>query len=366
MDMKSSHLGSARSIKWAKPPPARVWRPAWGEDCDLIEVLDHDFAVGLSNAALTTAAGGVSDSPLSPVLVEWRSGFKSSRSASASAYRLNQLVFTLQKMSDASSPCETEAQAQSFINFRILRCLGWIKSGADFTRVGLVYSFPHPLKRRPISLNSLLRASREEDYTPSLTTRIRISQALSRAIANFAAIGWCHREIRSHNVLLFDEANVTELYVVGFCYAHPGDKEDLSTLPERDSGFQLYRPPASLGFPATEMTSSHSGPPSDSSRRGMATATEVGTAHDVFGLGILLLELGFWRTIQSLNREVSRNRPFSRDTLNSLVDRLGPRTGDTYRDVVRKCLMLEGSLNGGMNTVENLKSIMEDLLWCKV
>ena len=65
-------------------------------------------------------------------------------------------------------------------------------------------------------------------------------------------------------------------------------------------------------------------------------------AYDVYALGIVLLEIGFWRRIAEFWRAGCTPEAFQHTLCDFYVPKLGGKVGRVYMDVVRRCL--EGKL----------------------
>lgn len=59
---------------------------------------------------------------------------------------------------------------------------------------------------------------------------------------------------------------------------------------------------------------------------------------DYYSLGIVLLEIGLWTSLKNMTKGWKGTPEEMREKLLSLVPRLGPRAGASYRDAVISCL----------------------------
>lgn len=429
-----SQIVDLEAFKWAPFPTAS------GDvqyDASLMDVVGKERAL-----ALHASPDGISGEEI-PVLVEWRNGFKSTSSIEGRRYRLDQLVCALSQMS-FSPPMTTcyEASPRGTISFGVLECLGWLMIDFDYSRIGLVFRLPNKQTHRPISLYDMIRRDRRaKNSGPALGTRFSMAARLVKRVANMIVVGWLHKSMRSHNVLMFKQSEVEprcssamvshdaedtksqqrlqeieELYLTGFSYARPGDLDsaDLSTLPTYDPAFALYRPPRSM----QQRCSLDARDNAVSADDKQLLTPHLDATFDIYGLGIILLEIGMWKTIGEVYEDCRkgshrRSNGRSRDgtsisvgviasgtslqppasglllkefqespmMLRLVVDSLGPRTGTIYRDVVRKCLGFDGwqaptrsrdvkkahepMLQGSNNEAEFLESILASLSECK-
>jgi hypothetical protein len=65
--------------------------------------------------------------------------------------------------------------------------------------------------------------------------------------------------------------------------------------------------------------------------------------YDVYSLGVLLLEVGFWEPLRTIARNLIQDNPagWARE-LSEIVPQLGARTGERYQSLVAWCLDLKG------------------------
>lgn len=204
---------------------------------------------------------------------------------------------------------------------------------------------------------TLMNALSGPNYFPSATVRKGLAQTLALAVLHLHSSGWLHKGIRSENVLFLRNAQpsqeelngpeaLREPYLMGYEYARYDDpqqfSESQSSLPKLD----IYRHPELL-----------SGHPLPYTRK-----------HDVYALGLLLLELGMWQPLSVLikdlidvdsedtepdatkitavndyllgNSDAGKNR--------KILQRVKYHMGDGYAKVTEICLT--GALYGGVQS----------------
>src|SRR5438045_4026107 len=64
------------------------------------------------------------------------------------------------------------------------------------------------------------------------------------------------------------------------------------------------------------------------------------TVHDLYALGVILLEIGLWRRINTLWKDKYTQARFHEKLVTAYVPRLGPKMGIIYRDTVQRLLTL--------------------------
>jgi hypothetical protein len=171
-------------------------------------------------------------------------------------------------------------------------------------------------------------------------------------------------------VLFFDDAAVARLgrfYLVGFTFARPGDPDtkDLSRLPVLERSWALYRPPEHVMERVGVTAEGDREVATVSEREEQSPRSRITAAFDIYALGIILLELGLWQTIDTLKGQMKMgefNGP--RGALSQMVETLTYRMGDIYTGVVRRCLSLEDLVTEEMDEVEFMAQVIEGLGRC--
>ena len=325
-----------------------------------------------------------------PVLVEWRNAFEGDRSP---AVRLDALVDFLAAMHSAENesdlaitaisasgpwlPSQTQQRHLRNVEFGMLRCLGWtIRKPSTLTssespQFGLVFQYPISNSRPPCSLCTRITDSRRSGMpVPPLGDRFDLAFGLVSAVANIIAIGWIHRALRSSNMLLFDERATRKIYLIGFAYAREGEAPgQLSNLPIEES-WGLYRPPADDQVEAGGVTSDEEEVGSgedvnETSPPPQGVSEQRSISVDMYGLGVVLLEIGLWQTVDSLMRKSKSpsTEHFHRQDINGYIDQLSSRCGDIFRGVVCTCLRGDNWERSVMQ--ENLSQLLTNLKGCK-
>ena len=217
----------------------------------------------------------------------------------------------------------------------ILRILGWT---TDFKRPGyaIVYEIPvrqsmssisNDLGSMPYSFRSFLQYSADTDTAnvPCLEDRYRFALNLSRSVSNLHQKSVAHRNINSKNILFFGNK---------FSRGNDGDK-----VWKRGIIREPYL--ASFNSP-TDSLDSHSGEdvlyrlPKSNGLQGILSTI----AHDVYSLGLILLEIGLWMPLLKLYKAKYSPRDFRSRLQNTYVKRLYAKCGATYMKAVEHCFSL--------------------------
>jgi hypothetical protein len=198
-------------------------------------------------------------------------------------------------------------------------------------RHAFIFQFPQgaSVDSPPESLHSMIEDSEKVSSRLTLSSRFTLAQAVSKRIGSFHADGWVHKSIRSESIVFFldqtsQKPQVKSPYLVNFEYSRPetaATRLDVSDDPEKN----LYRHPDRQGVPRTSFSK----------------------LHDLYSLGIVLLEIGVWQTAGSLFEQSKRMmkpgvHPSPRGIKSIFVkiakDRLPHHMGDAYLDAVLICL----------------------------
>jgi hypothetical protein len=158
------------------------------------------------------------------------------------------------------------------MTFGILRCEGVVGRDDSFD---FVFELPQTL-RQPRSLRSLLLES--ESCTYSLNDRIQLGKLLARSVMFVHNFNFCHKNISPETVLVLnvdDQERRSQLgmpFLVGFEKFRPADGH---TFLSGDDDWQknLYRHPT---------------------RQGLSPDDMYQMQHDIYSLGVCLLEIGLW------------------------------------------------------------------------
>lgn len=198
----------------------------------------------------------------------------------------------------------------------------------EHERYAFLFEFPGRCDQlEPVSLHSLIKVGKSAQ-SMSLPARFHAAQMISRSIGAFHADGWVHKSVRSHSVMFFktpeQQVDYDNPYLVGFEYSRPGSADTQYTFDE-DVEKNLYRHPARQGLPRTFFTK----------------------VHDIYALGVVLLEIGLWQTAMSIYQEAlpqsteketispkAIQEIYIQEAKRSLSHHMGPN----YMNVVLVCL----------------------------
>ncbi|KEF56895.1 uncharacterized protein A1O9_07085 [Exophiala aquamarina CBS 119918] len=223
-------------------------------------------------------------------------------------------------------------------SFGLLQCSGVVstpKPAAPASKsYAFVYKYP-PALGNPKSLRDLLIKG---DQNGSLRNRIKIAKQIASALSYVHAFGFVHKNLRPETVLVFGSAGVEieSAFLVGFERFRLAEGKTLRSS-DADRRKNLYRHPQ---------------------RQDINPEKDYTMQHDIYSLGVCLLEIGLWETfveydIQGHNASacdasisISRivldgvkDTSKMKDTLVDLAKtRLPCKVGDKYTGVVVNCL----------------------------
>ena len=213
--------------------------------------------------------------------------------------------------------------------FRSLDCLGYYHEARRHS-FGLVFELPavsdiHGDSVPPKTLSQLIRELRVSEERPLLGNVFKLAHTLSSSVLEFHKVGWLHKNISSFNIAFFPgafesaAASVIQPYLIGFNHSRPDEPDAFTHGPDHNPEQRDYSHPEYL---------------KDESR--------FQCIHDYYSLGIVLLEIGLWRTLSSLaaslDEEDQSPENLRHFLIRNYVPRLGNAVGEIYQKAVLRCL----------------------------
>lgn len=207
--------------------------------------------------------------------------------------------------------------------FGLLRCCGVINK---VDRYEFAFEIPRGLQD-PRSLRDLLTS-----YQPTLNVRLDIAKQLANSVLYLHAAGFVHKNVRPETILVFDRGETKVSYLAGFENFRGVTDETFKlgdAVPERE----LYRHPT---------------------RQGNDPERDYTMQHDIYSLGVCLLEIGLWRsfikqddqdnTVIEFGKDVAEKNQRARaymikgEMLATAEKELPSHVGIRFQNVVEKCL----------------------------
>ncbi|KAF4331584.1 kinase-like (PK-like) [Fusarium beomiforme] len=323
-----------------------------------LEVEDPLVRQGLNNVTTFEEKFGIFHWDGKPMLVEYRSYNLQSPVPVDLDPRSKDLVDSLASL--LHQPKE--------MVFRTPRCTGWVRQ-INHNRVAYIFAVPEGGEPAPVSLLKALpplgSSSTSQLPTPSLGHRFQLAHKLAKCISQLQLVKWVmflasivlqaltfptskvHESFRSENILFFPQPsteataypaetrlNLTEPWVLGFKFSRP-EMYFSHGHGDYNAARDVYRHP----------------------RRQQNPTEPFNKLHDVYALGVVLLEIGLWQPAMSLERHgfssVKEPEAIQKYLIKVAEKRLSSKVGEKYQKVVLKCL--RGNFEVDNDTKEDMK-----------
>ncbi|KAF4471552.1 HET-s domain [Fusarium albosuccineum] len=233
------------------------------------------------------------------------------------------------------------------IHFPILPCAGFFRD--QFRQeLGLVFRAPPTFPARSNNgpkVGTLLQLYRMHRVVP-LDLRIHLAWALATAVGRFHCVGWVHKSIRSNNIAFtamsktspteqsgaecLDGADQDSSFIGGFDLSKPlvfgfdhfdrSDISDEATCMDEDTSLinNLYRHPETCD----------------------RSTARFKRSHDVYSLGVVLLEIALWKEAGSILKSFLETKPFvSSDAPRFLIGKCGKPLSHQVGRVFAQCIV---------------------------
>ncbi|KAL2854213.1 hypothetical protein BJX68DRAFT_233037 [Aspergillus pseudodeflectus] len=200
-----------------------------------------------------------------------------------------------------------------------LPCLEFFVEDGQFA-----FCFNIPSQHEYRTLSQLLSQSK----VPALESRFILARELSAALSQFHTVKWIHKSFRSNNILFFQDTQSKDTtpsfhrpYLFGWEYARPESGFSSRVDEKDDIEENVYRHPEQWGLPTSSFN----------------------RLHDIYSLGVVLLEIGLWKPVISLHRWGFKNVGLGSEVKDYLIEsarhqRLRAAMGERYQNLVLSCL----------------------------
>jgi hypothetical protein len=231
-------------------------------------------------------------------------------------------------------------EAEKPESFRCLQLAYWdhIKNNRRF-----VYYFRIPSKynNESTTLYDAINDLKHE-WRPTLEERLTMAYRIAKAVEQWHRVDWVHQSISSHNIIFMmpksagsnARLDFDAPLLHGFDFARPNAKPSIARYVE-NIDLDIYRHPDRQG----EARDGHK------------------KEHDLYSLGVVLLEIGLWRSARSTVEQRAKSLQKARKTvvimdeagrvakdkmvkllMDTLEESLAHYVGSDYADAVRTCL----------------------------
>ncbi|KAF7505425.1 hypothetical protein GJ744_000971 [Endocarpon pusillum] len=259
--------------------------------------------------------------------------------------------FIVERRRDIQILLHVLALAQPPFYPNLLSLRGYVDEEAD-QRYAFVFDYPpDSLHEQPLSLQDIIKSGTSVKGGANLENRFKVALQLAKSVAALHTVGWVHESICSDSVIIFKDAESKVVYekpyLVNFEFSRPaGSGTSYASAAVEDR--RLYQHPDRL-IPS---------PPKYTKK------------HDLFSLGVVLLEIGLWKTTRmmcdakgsrSADGNTTRTLCEPRDVYLALAkEDLGGRMGEGYQEAVIS-LLSETTASYGSNSgasVEMIKKVI--------
>ena len=211
---------------------------------------------------------------------------------------------------------------------RTLPFVGYIeKTLMEPPQYAFLFRYPErALEQSPVSLHDMLSS---QSHDASLEDRFATAKRAATSLWILHTDNWVHKSMRSQSIVFFLEQGSIiaywDPYLVDFEYSRPADQNTTWTW-DQDEEKNLYRHPERQGPPTRSFDKTH----------------------DIYALGVVLLEIGLWQTAFAIRQHAKQAQGpavrFDRYDLKEAFialakQRLSRTMGLAYRDAVLTCLM---------------------------
>ncbi|KAK6506575.1 hypothetical protein TWF506_011481 [Arthrobotrys conoides] len=264
------------------------------------------------------------------LLVEWRY-MSEDTEIPLTQIRLRKLIAMLQLASNIGEH-----------KFRTLSCLGACLDEAKL-RLGIAFAAPIPPDNKEntqvyISLWDKLARDFETGKVASLGYRFRLAEHVCQYVSYLLLVGWLHKGLRSDNILflLDGKSNAIEdlkgPYLAGFEVSRQNNLGiNTENIPERlvkeyaTDELNLYRHPEAVIEAGEHFEYPENSP-------------HYKPSYDLWSLGVILLEIAYWRPIDKLEAKAKDWEKFRAHLKGKHTKNLSSRVGDLYLGAVKACM----------------------------
>ena len=214
---------------------------------------------------------------------------------------------------------------------RLLSPIGWFHDLRDHS-FKLIFNAPISTEaseddpRRIKTLKQYIEENTDKQR-PALDDRFLLARQLAATLSRLHKTKWVHKNISAFSVIFSlppgdpPHRRIPPPYLIGFNYSRPSDPEWWSRLPGYDTAVLDYCHPE---YSAQK------------------TRVRFQSKFDWYSLGLVMLEIGHWRTLGSMTKG-KKTRGFSPQELleyiqSKYVPSLDFYMGRNYRHVVERCL----------------------------
>ncbi|KAL8806631.1 MAG: hypothetical protein Q9200_004957 [Gallowayella weberi] len=200
---------------------------------------------------------------------------------------------------------------------------GFVKEAAN-RRYAFLFEVP-PFASVEVMPESLHQMIESPAFTRlwSLSSRFNLASKLSKTIGTFHMFEWVLKGFQSHSIIFCSEAStkefqITKPYLAGFEYIRPVSGSTVGQPLDTIGRNMLYCHPDLQEEPRLEYSK----------------------IHDLYSLGVVLLEIGLWVTARQLLQPSRPSKPqdIRNEYIRKAKNKLPLRMGEAYKEAVVGCL----------------------------
>lgn len=225
--------------------------------------------------------------------------------------------------------------------FHVLDCLGLFE---ERHAIGIIFKLPfdEPERCKCQTLYSLLSKEAKSPLSRKLDNRICLAASLAWSLSKFHLAKWVHKSFSSDNILLFPDMRAVSAGQEDFLWASP-----------YLVGFELARPalgfsdPMSRNQPIQWRQRAYIHPDRLRDNGSAHTFVRFTKRHDIYSLGVVLLELGLLCPVTASKFRDNPNTSKNFDKLHpsdlwkkfqAIASKLAQTMGSIYAEVTLRCL----------------------------
>ena len=210
--------------------------------------------------------------------------------------------------------------------FRTLPCSGYYHDSGQGS-CGLVYRYPpSTVPHSELTFTTLKKGLGQDgsNLRIALEQRFQLAHDLAMSLLKFHEAGWLQKNVSSFNLGFFHRKDcswqdaIGKPYFVGFLYSRPSDRLAFTEYVINPSEIAYQHPDYIEGNGKVKV--------------------RYRLQFDYYSLGLILLEIGFWESIESLSSGIGSRKVMLEELRKDKVPRLGKRMGSIYQDVTALCL----------------------------
>lgn len=246
--------------------------------------------------------------------------------------RSKELVARINALVSVTSGLQIESELP------LLRCLRFCHC-PQRQAYGLLFEIPRHLldqehMPQPLNLTEVIKKTNSRPKRPALGEVFNLAHTLATSMLSLHKAGWLHKGVSAYNVIFFPHHSdspgdlLSTVRLIGFNHSRESDVGVFTVGPREDKYVREYQHP---------------------DYRKDGGKIRFREEFDYYSLGLVLLELGRWKTLRDMIKDRERQLLSPQDLkavlLKDEVSQLGSYMGIYYRDAVAACL--DGVLSRG-------------------